>query len=64
MITQEEMVQILQFVSKRWTDISREPENKIMKTLQKKKIYLNAFVLLYQNIKTIVANTCKVSVFR
>ncbi len=33
MITKEEMVQILQFVSKRWTDISREPENKIMQTL-------------------------------
>ncbi len=33
MITEEEMVQILQFVSKRWTDLSREPENKIMKTL-------------------------------
>ena len=33
MITQEEMVQILQFVSKRWTDLSREPENKIMQTL-------------------------------
>jgi len=33
MITQEELVQILQFVSKRWTDISREPENKIMQTL-------------------------------
>lgn len=33
MITKEEMVQILQFVSKRWTDISREPDNKIMKTL-------------------------------
>ena len=33
MITKEELVQILQFVSKRWTDISREPENKIMKTL-------------------------------
>ena len=33
MITQEELMQILQFVSKRWTDISREPENKIMQTL-------------------------------
>ena len=33
MITKEELEQILQFVSKRWTDISREPENKIMKTL-------------------------------
>ena len=33
MITQEELGQILQFVSKRWTDLSREPENKIMKTL-------------------------------
>ena len=33
MISKEEMVQILQFVSKRWTDISREPDNKIMQTL-------------------------------
>ena len=33
MITKEELEQILQFVSKRWTDISREPENKIMQTL-------------------------------
>ncbi len=33
MITREEMEQILQFVSKRWIDISREPENKAMKTL-------------------------------
>ena len=33
MITKEEMSQILQFVAKRWTDISREPDNKIMKTL-------------------------------
>ncbi|MGI0064808.1 MAG: hypothetical protein ACREAJ_06415 [Nitrosopumilaceae archaeon] len=33
MITREELEQILQFVSKRWTDISRDPENKAMKTL-------------------------------
>ena len=33
MISKEELGQILQFVSKRWTDISREPENKIMQTL-------------------------------
>ncbi len=33
MITKEGLEQILQFVSKRWTDIAREPENKIMKTL-------------------------------
>ena len=33
MIEKEEMEQILQFVSKRWIDISRDPENKAMKTL-------------------------------
>ena len=33
MIKKEEMEQILQFVSKRWMDISRDPENKAMKTL-------------------------------
>ena len=33
MISKEELGQILQFVSKRWTDISREPDNKIMQTL-------------------------------
>lgn len=33
MITREEVEQILQFVSKRWIDISRDPENKAMKTL-------------------------------
>ena len=33
MITKEELVQIMQFVSKRWTDISRESENKIMQNL-------------------------------
>ena len=33
MITREELEQILQFVSKRWIDISRDPENKAMKTL-------------------------------
>ena len=33
MITKEGMEQILQFVSKRWIDVSRDPENKAMKTL-------------------------------
>ena len=33
MISKEELEQILQFVSKRWTDISRDPENKAMNTL-------------------------------
>jgi len=33
MITNEEMEQVLQFVSKRWLDICRDPENKAMKTL-------------------------------
>lgn len=33
MITKDELEQILQFVSKRWIDISRDPENKAMKTL-------------------------------
>ncbi|KAG0512183.1 MAG: hypothetical protein V3T63_02540 [Nitrosopumilaceae archaeon] len=33
MITKLELEQILQFVSKRWIDISRDPENKAMKTL-------------------------------
>ncbi|KAG2479572.1 MAG: hypothetical protein O6746_01800 [Thaumarchaeota archaeon] len=33
MIGKEEMEQVLQFVSKRWTDISRDPENKAMNTL-------------------------------
>ena len=33
MISKEELEQILQFVSKRWTDISRDPENKAMRTL-------------------------------
>jgi len=36
MITKEELGQILQFVSKRWIDISREPDNKIMQTLPSK----------------------------
>ena len=36
MINKEEMEQILQFVSKRWIDISRDPENKAMKTLPSK----------------------------
>ena len=33
MIGKEEMEQVLQFVSKRWTDISRDPKNKAMNTL-------------------------------
>ena len=33
MIGKEEMEQVLQFVSKRWIDISRDPENKAMNTL-------------------------------
>ena len=33
MITKEQMDEILHFVSKRWIDISRDPENKAMKTL-------------------------------
>ena len=33
MIQKEELEQILQFISKRWIDISRDPENKAMKTL-------------------------------
>ena len=33
MISKEELGQILQFVSKRWTDISRDPDNKIMQPL-------------------------------
>ena len=33
MINQEELGQILHFVSKRWIDISRDSENKAMKTL-------------------------------
>ena len=33
MISKEELEQILQYVSKRWTDISRDPENKAMNTL-------------------------------
>jgi hypothetical protein len=33
MIKKLELEQILQFVSKRWIDISRDPENKAMKTL-------------------------------
>ncbi len=33
LISREELEQILQFVSKRWIDISRDPENKAMKTL-------------------------------
>ncbi|HEY7367195.1 MAG TPA: hypothetical protein VH562_01885 [Nitrosopumilaceae archaeon] len=33
MITKEELDQILQFVSKRWIDISRDPENKALKNL-------------------------------
>ena len=33
MISKEQMDEILHFVSKRWIDISRDPENKAMKTL-------------------------------
>lgn len=33
MINRDELRQILQFVSKRWMDISNDPENKAMKTL-------------------------------
>jgi hypothetical protein len=33
MISKEELEQVLQFVSKRWIDISRDPENKAMNTL-------------------------------
>lgn len=33
MITKEELGQIMHFVAKRWIDISRDPENKAMKTL-------------------------------
>jgi hypothetical protein len=33
MISKDELEQILQFVSKRWIDICRDPENKTMKTL-------------------------------
>ncbi len=33
MIQKEEMVQILQFVSKRWIDIAEDPDSKIMQTL-------------------------------
>ena len=32
MISKEEMEQILQFISKRWIDISRDPKNKARKT--------------------------------
>ena len=33
MIDKNELNQILAFVSKRWTDLSRDPENKAVKTL-------------------------------
>ena len=33
MINKEELDQVLHFVSKRWIDISRDPENKALKTL-------------------------------
>ncbi len=33
MIDRQELVQILHFVSKRWVDITREPDNKAMKSL-------------------------------
>ena len=33
MIEKNELSQILAFVAKRWTDLSRDPENKAVKTL-------------------------------
>ena len=33
MIQRDEMIQILNFVSKRWMEISQDPENKAMQTL-------------------------------
>ncbi len=33
MIKRQELEQILHFVSKRWVDITREPDNKAMKSL-------------------------------
>ena len=33
MIQKGELAQILQFVSKRWIDIAKDPDNKIMQTL-------------------------------
>ena len=33
MIQKDEMVQILEFVSKRWREISKDPDNKAMQTL-------------------------------
>ncbi len=33
MIQKEEMEQILNFISKRWIDITKDPENKAMQTL-------------------------------
>ncbi len=33
MIQKDEMIQILDFVSKRWTEISKDPDNKAMQTL-------------------------------
>jgi len=33
MIDRQELEQILHFVSKRWVDITREPDNKAMKSL-------------------------------
>ena len=33
MIQRDEMIQILNFVSKRWVEISQDPDNKAMKTL-------------------------------
>ncbi len=33
MITKLELVQVLHFVSKRWTDISKDPNNKVFETL-------------------------------
>ena len=33
MIQKDEMIQILDFVSKRWTEVSKDPDNKAMQTL-------------------------------
>ncbi len=33
MITKLELVQVLHFVAKRWTDISKDPNNKVFETL-------------------------------
>ena len=33
MIKKEELAQIMQFVSQRWSDIAKDPNNKVMQTL-------------------------------